>query len=93
MLLFPIWSFTMHLGVNWLQDKQGRNDEEDEDEFADFYENDDEDDDQNDEEDDEPMEKKRFHLAKRKAIKPTSDEMVRNPRSRSARLRCLERVA
>lgn len=49
-------------------------------------------DDSDDEDDEQPTQTKRFRLAKRKAIKPTAEEMTANPRSRSARLRCLERI-
>ncbi|KAF1323919.1 S-adenosyl-methyltransferase mraw, partial [Globisporangium splendens] len=68
-------------------DKQGRQ-SDDEDEYDDLFG----DESDEDGDDGEPVETKRFHLAKRKAIKPTADEMSRNPRSRSARLRCLERI-
>lgn len=37
-------------------------------------------------------ERKRFRMVKRKAVKATPEEIASNPRSRSARLRCLERV-
>ncbi|TMW55749.1 hypothetical protein Poli38472_010631 [Pythium oligandrum] len=35
---------------------------------------------------------RRFRLVKRKAIKAKAEEIAENPRSRSARLRCIERV-
>jgi 16S rRNA C1402 N4-methylase RsmH len=38
------------------------------------------------------IEAKHFRLVKRKATKATAEEVAANPRSRSARLRCLERV-
>ncbi len=34
-----------------------------------------------------------FRLVTRKALRPTADEVERNPRARSARLRCIERIA
>lgn len=42
--------------------------------------------------DDQESERKRFQLVKRKAVQATPEEITSNPRSRSARLRCLERV-
>lgn len=88
-----LWLYPNKLLLLLLQDKQGRSDDDDDDDFADLY-------DDGDDEDDEDFEDpakgkaktKRFRLAKRKAIKPTNDEMTMNPRSRSARLRCLERI-
>ncbi|KAL3658893.1 hypothetical protein V7S43_016036 [Phytophthora oleae] len=69
-------------------DKKGRidNDEEDEDEEWEEYESDEE------EEDIDPLKNKRFRLPVRKATKATDEEIETNSRSRSARLRCIERI-
>lgn len=81
-----------------LQDKQGRSgeddddDDEESDDFAGLYDDEDDDDRDSESAEEAEVETKRFRLAKRKAVKPTSDEMAMNPRSRSARLRCLERI-
>ncbi|KAI9988891.1 hypothetical protein PInf_022505 [Phytophthora infestans] len=64
-------------------DEKGRIGEEDDEEEE--WEDD-------DDEDVDPLESKRFRLPRRKATKATDEEIAINPRSRSARLRCLERI-
>ncbi|KAK1929675.1 Ribosomal RNA small subunit methyltransferase H [Phytophthora citrophthora] len=81
----PIKSFFRDL------DKKGRiDDEEEEDEEWEEYESDD--DDEEIEEDIDPLKNKRFRLPVRKATKATNEEIELNSRSRSARLRCIERI-
>lgn len=77
-----------------LKDKKGRvsDDDDEEDEWA-FEDSDEEDDDDEEEpEGVDPLSKKRFRLTRRKATKATDEEIAANSRSRSARLRCLERI-
>ncbi|KAJ0395690.1 hypothetical protein ATCC90586_007929 [Pythium insidiosum] len=69
--------------------------DDDDDEYHDLF-MDDEDDEDGNGNADEPsllqrLGSKRFRLVKRKAIKAKADEVETNPRSRSARLRCIER--
>ncbi|ETM33789.1 S-adenosyl-methyltransferase MraW [Phytophthora nicotianae P10297] len=69
-------------------DMKGRigDDEEDEWEYEDIDEEDE------DEEIIDPLKNKRFRLPRRKATKATDEEIAINSRSRSARLRCIERI-
>ncbi|KAG7383878.1 putative methyltransferase-like protein 15 [Phytophthora pseudosyringae] len=65
-------------------------DEDDEDEWE--YEEDSDEDDEEDVQDVDPLKNKRFRLTRRKATKATDEEIAVNSRSRSARLRCIERI-
>ncbi|KAE9041620.1 hypothetical protein PR003_g4493 [Phytophthora rubi] len=75
-------------------DNQGRESaDDDEDEWEDEEDSDeDEDADEETPEDIDPLSRKRFRLTRRKATKATDEEIAANSRSRSARLRCLERI-
>ncbi|KAG1694077.1 hypothetical protein DVH05_022094 [Phytophthora capsici] len=82
----PIKSFFREL------DMKGRidDDEEDEDDEWEDYESDEKE--NQEEEDIDPLKNKRFRLPVRKATKATDEEIEQNSRSRSARLRCIERI-
>jgi 16S rRNA C1402 N4-methylase RsmH len=69
------------------------------DEYEDYFDDDDDDDADGAEHDDDRVQDvlkrlgaRRFQLVKRKAVKAKKLEIERNPRARSARLRCLERI-
>ncbi|CAH0521306.1 unnamed protein product [Peronospora belbahrii] len=73
-------------------DKQGRTNV-DEDEDEEWKEEDSDEKAENESRNDvNPLCRKRFRLARRKATKATAEEVAINSRSRSARLRCLERI-
>ncbi|CAI5700736.1 unnamed protein product [Peronospora effusa] len=71
-------------------DKHGRIKADEDDEWDD--EDSDDEDEVESEEDANPLSKKRFRLQRRKATKASAEEVATNSRSRSARLRCLERI-
>jgi 16S rRNA C1402 N4-methylase RsmH len=73
-------------------DKRGRIEDEDDEEDWEHEDDEEEEEEESPEEAVDPLAKKRFRLTRRKATKATDEETALNSRSRSARLRCLERI-